>query len=234
MIPPRRPPFGRAACRARLQLVKADSGAGGSSWRCAERICETPQRGLDTLQADGGGDYPESAWSGMTEALRLPWRPGVQKVLINMADAPARDPEPVTGLTAADVITLALEIDPVQVYTVDVGGASNMRTVSEQTGGAYLTRASGDVPTLISRSPSTALAWSVPTAVYRICISPCAGQQPWAAAEARSCGGGRPSGPQERRQPERQRSQSPLSATSRGGVVTLSAIHPGCSSTSWS
>nr|WP_130511756.1 PKD domain-containing protein [Krasilnikovia cinnamomea] len=125
------------------------------------------QTGLNTLYASGGGDWPESALSGLEEGLKLPWRTNVQKVAILMTDAPAHDPEPVSGLTSADVINHALAIDPVQIYSVDVSGynaAANLAPLSAGTGGAQYRTADGiSVPDAISSVLSTAL--TRPTAV---------------------------------------------------------------------
>jgi lysophospholipase L1-like esterase len=120
------------------------------------------QSGLDGLVAYGGGDWPESAYSGMAEGMRLPWRPGVQKVMIAMADAPAHDPEPVTGLTGRDIIDQAFAVDPVQVYSVDVSGfdgASNLLPIVEATGGEHYATADGtSVAEAIAGALDTALA----------------------------------------------------------------------------
>jgi hypothetical protein len=61
---------------------------------------------VGTLEANGGGDGPESAYSGLTAALNLDWRPGVKKHVIVFTDVHAHDPEPVTGLTAGAVLDL--------------------------------------------------------------------------------------------------------------------------------
>jgi hypothetical protein len=91
------------------------------------------------LEASGGGDYPESMYSGIMSALELPWRPGVRKVVLVIGDAPGKDPEPVTGYTLAQVRDKALAVDPAQVYAVSVTSDSSavdfMRLVTEATGG---------------------------------------------------------------------------------------------------
>lgn len=93
---------------------------------------------LGAMRADGGGDWPETALSGMDTAISMPWRPGVRKILITISDAPAFDPEPVSGLTGADVVAHALAVDPVEIYPVDVSGGSfapSVAGVAEGTGG---------------------------------------------------------------------------------------------------
>lgn len=119
------------------------------------------QAGLNSLYAYGGGDWPESAYSGMAEGMRLPWRPGVQKVMIVMADAPAHDPEPVTGLTRQDIVDQAFEVDPVQVYSVDVSyynGAANLEPLAQATGGQHYRASDGtSIPEAITAALDSAL-----------------------------------------------------------------------------
>ncbi|GAA1950115.1 hypothetical protein GCM10009838_01520 [Catenulispora subtropica] len=91
------------------------------------------------ITADGGGDTPEARFSGIMTALGLPWRNGVRKEIIVMSDAPGKDPEPVTGYTAATVIDKAFSVDPAVVDTLALGGdpsaASFDPQVTTKTGG---------------------------------------------------------------------------------------------------
>lgn len=57
--------------------------------------------GLTALYADGGGDFPEAVFSGIVEGINQDWRAGVARSIIVIGDAPAHDPEPVTGYTGA-------------------------------------------------------------------------------------------------------------------------------------
>ncbi len=77
-----------------------------------------------TLNASGGGDIPESVYSGVMTALNMPWRAGVRKVVIAIGDAPGKDPEPGTGYTLDQVRARALAVDPAQVYTVATSSSS--------------------------------------------------------------------------------------------------------------
>jgi hypothetical protein len=74
---------------------------------------------VDRLDARGGGDFPESVFSGLQLALDLPWRPDAAKFVVLVGDAPPKDPEPGTGLTVSAITTSALRI-PVPVYTLQV------------------------------------------------------------------------------------------------------------------
>ncbi|MEZ5095971.1 MAG: VWA domain-containing protein [Nocardioides sp.] len=93
---------------------------------------------INGLSVNGGGDWPETMYSGVDAALDLPWRPGVKKVVIVLADAPPHDPEPISGLTGQDVIDHALAVDPAEVYVVDTGSAvsSSLANVVSSTGGS--------------------------------------------------------------------------------------------------
>lgn len=98
------------------------------------------QSGLDSLVADGGGDWEESVYSGLMAAFDLPWRAGVKKVAIVLGDAPPKDPEGVTGYTAASVAAKAYAIDPVVVYGVDTSSLadSSFQSLVDTTGGKVL------------------------------------------------------------------------------------------------
>ncbi|MDO5676136.1 MAG: GDSL-type esterase/lipase family protein [Propionibacteriaceae bacterium] len=76
---------------------------------------------LNALTVDGGGDWEETVYSGAMAGLNQPWRDGVKKVMLILGDAPAKDPEPITGYTAESVARVAFEIDPVEVYAIDTG-----------------------------------------------------------------------------------------------------------------
>ncbi len=86
----------------------------------------------------GGGDTPESMYSGLMTSIALPWRPGVKKMALVLADAPPHDPEPGTGLTAQDVVDAAYAVDPAQVYLADTGAAASPEVTQlvQDTGGS--------------------------------------------------------------------------------------------------
>lgn len=94
------------------------------------------------LRTGHGGDWEESVLSGAMTALNLDWRPGVRKIMIIIGDAPAKDPEPITGYTWQQVAQKAYEVDPVEVYAIDTessGYLSNsIKSLVEQSGGQVL------------------------------------------------------------------------------------------------
>ena len=94
---------------------------------------------VNGLSASGGGDIPESVYSGVMTALNLPWRNGVRKIVIPIGDAPGKDPEDDTGYTLDTVRTKALSVDPAQVYPValtsDSDTQSFMQALADATGG---------------------------------------------------------------------------------------------------
>ena len=59
---------------------------------------------ISSLELGHGGDDPETVYSGLMEAARLPWREDAKKVIIVLGDAPPHDPELYTGYTYADVL----------------------------------------------------------------------------------------------------------------------------------
>ncbi|MDR1768321.1 MAG: Ig-like domain-containing protein [Propionibacteriaceae bacterium] len=110
------------------------------------------------LVAEGGGDWRESVYSGLMAAFGLDWRTGARKLAIVLGDAPAKDPEPVTGYTAGSVIQRSMEIDPVAVSLVDAGllSTASLRSVVEATGGGvYGAYTTADIPDQIVQAVKT-------------------------------------------------------------------------------
>ena len=89
------------------------------------------------LSATGGCDFPESVYSGLMEAIKLPWRDGVTKAVIVMGDAPPHDPEPTTGFTRASVSAAAIAVDPAAIYSINIGGGGSpyFEDLATDTGG---------------------------------------------------------------------------------------------------
>jgi lysophospholipase L1-like esterase len=115
---------------------------------------------INALSVEGGGDRSESVYSGIEEAIRMPWRAGVRKVIIVLGDAPAKDPEPVTGYTARQVVADALAVDPAEVHVVEIGptGSTGLALVAEGTGGSIRTATTaGDVARAITTAITEAL-----------------------------------------------------------------------------
>ena len=81
------------------------------------------QAALTSLQGkvSGGCDTPEDVLSGVDRAISFPWRNGVKKVVIQMGDAPGKDPESHSGLTLAKVAAHALAVDPAIIDPILVG-----------------------------------------------------------------------------------------------------------------
>jgi Cutinase/PKD domain len=112
---------------------------------------------LNALEAEGGGDTPESVYSGLMTALNLGWRPGSKKIVVQIGDAPAKDPEPVTGYTLHSVQAKALGVDPATIDTIQSGEneetAASFQQVAAATGGQFLqlpeSALSGLVPAIV-------------------------------------------------------------------------------------
>ncbi len=82
---------------------------------------------LDDLTPTAGGDDPESVYSGIMMALRADWDPSSLHAVIVLGDAPAKDPEPVTGYTLDTVTEAAKDLVRVPELppTLGDGGADS-------------------------------------------------------------------------------------------------------------
>ena len=113
---------------------------------------------INALEADGGGDWPESMLSGIDAAIGLDWRDGAKKAIVVMADAPSKDPEPRTGLTAAQVIAAANALDPAEIYGVSIWGGADgsLDELAAGTGGGrYSAAGAEDVSDQLAAAIST-------------------------------------------------------------------------------
>ncbi|MEM9775066.1 MAG: VWA domain-containing protein, partial [Chloroflexota bacterium] len=110
------------------------------------------QSAIDSLTAEGGDDWNETVFSGIQAAIELPWRPGVTKMAVVIGDAPAHSPEPISGLTAGEIVANSIAVDPVQVIglnveSLDFNGA--LTQITEGTGGSIVP-SSSDLTNTIS------------------------------------------------------------------------------------
>lgn len=115
---------------------------------------------VNGLSLGWGGDWEETVHSGSMTAFDLDWRPGVRKIAIIIGDAPAKNPEPVTGYTWQQVAKRAYDIDPVEIYTIDTGYGDLTRDLAElvaQSGGKSLS-SGGDLSSAIMSSINHSLA----------------------------------------------------------------------------
>ena len=110
------------------------------------------QAAIDSLTADGGGDWEETVFSGIQAAIELPWRPGVTKIAIVIGDAPALSPEPFSELTTSQIVANSIAVDPVQVIGVDVGSLNDngaLGQIADGTGGSIIPGTSGLTATIL-------------------------------------------------------------------------------------
>lgn len=128
---------------------------------------DTFHNSVDSVVVDGGGgDGAGTVYSGMMTGFnRLDWRPGVRKVMIVLGDVPPKDPEPVTGYTASDIIQRSFEIDPVEVYGINRGDlGSDLAYIAKETGGKIFDSDSAaatveSFKSIITDTQSKPLAW---------------------------------------------------------------------------
>lgn len=118
------------------------------------------QEKVNELEADGGGDVPETVYSGLMEAINLDWRTGVRKIAIIIGDAEPHDPEPFTGYTHQSVAAAAHAVDPVEIFVIETAGivSPELDSLVEATGGQYIKRYFGGVETAILEIADTSLA----------------------------------------------------------------------------
>lgn len=110
------------------------------------------QTAINSLTAEGGGDWPETVFSGIQTAINLPWRPGVTKIAIVIGDAPPLSPEPISGLTAQQLVANSIAIDPVQVIGVNLSNLNDngtMEAIAAGTGGTIISDTS-ELTTVLS------------------------------------------------------------------------------------
>lgn len=116
-----------------------------------------------------GGDDPETVYSGVKTAIDFPWRVGVKKVIVQFGDAAPLDPEPVTGLRAAEISAAARAVDPAVVYPVSVSSmgsvAPGLREIATATGGRVLSSPSprevdSVLTQIITEAGSAPFAWA--------------------------------------------------------------------------
>ncbi len=110
------------------------------------------QAAIDSLTARGGGDWPETVFSGIQTAIELPWRPGVTKIAIVIGDAPALSPEPISNLTAPQIVANSIAVDPVQVIGVNVGSLDAngaLGQIADGTGGSIVSSTSDLTTTIL-------------------------------------------------------------------------------------
>jgi lysophospholipase L1-like esterase len=94
---------------------------------------------IDGLDTGHGGDPPETLYSGLDRAYDLTWRPGVKKETIVLSDAAPQSPEPLSGLTAAEIASRSLAIDPVEAHFIEIDRAPDhpdLQRIAERTGGS--------------------------------------------------------------------------------------------------
>ena len=94
---------------------------------------------IGKIVVSGGGDNPETVYSGLDAAFtQLKWRDGVKKVALVYGDAVPKDPEPETNFTWKDMADKAYALDPVEIYAIDSGemmSSVNMQKLVKQSGG---------------------------------------------------------------------------------------------------
>lgn len=113
--------------------------AGNYPSRVDQEFTENPGDVLEALgkvELAPAGDPAESVYSGIFAGLSLNWRKDASKVMLVLGDGPAKDPEPVTGLTWQ-----ALRLGSYAVSNTQVSPVGDPVTIGE--GLAHLAEATG-------------------------------------------------------------------------------------------
>lgn len=96
--------------------------------------CEQLKSILASTQPKDGGDFPESSLPAVVHALDLPgYRPGAQKMILMVTDAPPHDPE--RGVTSGGVLA-RLKHEKVSFFAC-TSGDEPWPTFARETGGQH-------------------------------------------------------------------------------------------------
>ena len=92
---------------------------------------------LNKVELAPAGDPAESVYSGIWAGLSLRWRKDASKVMLVLGDGPAKDPEPVTGLTWEALRIGSYAVSNTRVSTVGNPAAmgEGLTELTEATGG---------------------------------------------------------------------------------------------------
>lgn len=105
---------------------------------------------INNLYAYGGGDWEETICSALIDGLsELTWRKEAGKAAILMGDAPAHDPEPITGYTKDMAIN--------KLVNDDIGYEEEVESFKTKSAGTYAVYSKGN------RSPVTLFSISTST-----------------------------------------------------------------------
>jgi hypothetical protein len=123
------------------------------------------QAAIDSLTPQGGGDCPETVFSGIQAAIELPWSTFGTRIVIVIGDAPALSPEPISNLTVSKIVKNSIARRVVQVIGVDVGYLNDngaLRQIAAGTGGSVIPVTSDLTNTLLEtldRAANQPFAW---------------------------------------------------------------------------
>ncbi|WKR23073.1 PKD domain-containing protein [Actinomyces israelii] len=130
---------GASSSSCRFALVSYGGGAGDERARTDVDFtadAAAVENGLDSLARGGGagevGRASAPVYSGIMRAMGLSWRSGARREVIVIGDAPAGDPEPGTGYTAASVARAARAARggaQVTIYGISAGGSASLESL---------------------------------------------------------------------------------------------------------
>lgn len=120
---------------------------------------------LGGLEAAGGGDDPDSVFSGIAGVSGLSWRNGARRMVIVVGDGPTLSPDEGEVFSTDDVARTMFELGSVPVYGIDTSDLADIRfqDLVDRTGGEIRqtdTEGIRDaVAEVIEHAASRPLAW---------------------------------------------------------------------------
>jgi hypothetical protein len=109
------------------------------------------QNSMNNLTMDAEGNNLGGVWSALMMAFNLKWRVGVQRIIIQLGDAPSLDPEPITGYTIDGFVQKSLSLSPISVYSIGTEIAGNfIAELINATGGKTYVSGTTSVLSLIT------------------------------------------------------------------------------------
>jgi hypothetical protein len=94
---------------------------------------------IASLQAAGGGDWPEKLDAALDTATSMAWRGDVPASIVVIADAPAHPQDQAAALATAEAFMTKIPGAQVSVIDTGSGGHAFMQALPRRGGGQYVT-----------------------------------------------------------------------------------------------
>jgi LPXTG-motif cell wall-anchored protein len=103
--------------------------------------------------------WERSMHTGIMTAMDLDWRPGVRKVILVFSALEPDPMEAITKYTDSEIRRKSLEVDPVEIYGIDLGAldSETFRSIAEGTNGQVFDATDGQIGQAIEDAVAAAL-----------------------------------------------------------------------------